>query len=31
MQKNDKIIALSTCKYPDTVERTLVFGYLTMD
>lgn len=31
MQENDKIIALSTCKYPDTVERTLVFGYLTKD
>ena len=30
-QENDRIIALSTCKYPDTVERTLVFGYLTLN
>lgn len=25
----DTLIALSTCKYPDTVERTLVYGYLS--
>lgn len=25
----EKLLGLSTCKYPDTVERTLVFGALT--
>ena len=27
--ENEKILGMSTCKYPDTVERTLVFGVLT--
>lgn len=28
-KKNEKLIGLSTCKYPDTVERTLIFGALS--
>ena len=26
--KSEKIIGMSTCKYPDTVDRTLIFGFL---
>lgn len=25
-KENEKLLGLSTCKYPDTVERTLIFG-----
>lgn len=28
-KKGERLIGLSTCKYPDTVERTVVFGKLT--
>ena len=27
--KDEKILGLSTCKYPDTVERTLIFGAMS--
>ena len=28
LKEGDRIIALSTCKYPDAVDRTIVFGVL---
>ena len=29
ISKNEKLIALSTCKYPDTIDRTVVIGTLS--
>lgn len=29
-EEGAKIIALSTCKYPDTVDRTILFGIMTL-
>lgn len=29
LEEGKKLIALSTCKYPDTVDRTVIFGYMT--
>ena len=27
--EGSKLIALSTCKYPDTVDRTVILGYMS--